>query len=218
MKFHPILFSTPMVQAILEDGKTETRRVVKPQPKLHFRKDKQVDIYERTPGNWEVKDRLSACAFSRLDVIKCPYGKAGDVLWVRETFSKEAEHINPDGFLYKADTPEWLTTVDGKWKPAIHMPKEACRLFLEITEIGIERLTDISENDAINEGVKVIHQEGQALKVYQNYLLKEKLGTTNPIRSFRTLWESINGKDSWNENPFVWVVKFKRIDKPSNFI
>jgi hypothetical protein len=138
-------------------------------------------------------------------------------------------------FIYKADP--WLYVgIDGdiKWKPSIHMPKEAARLFLQITSIGIEPLIDISEADAIAEGVEDIYAMTDVKEhCYKNYMhgKDERTGKALPIdevcgwdviadnatHSFKTLWQRINGAASWQANPYVWRIEFKRIDKPENF-
>jgi hypothetical protein len=145
-----------------------------------------------------------------------PKYSVGDVLWVRETWQKS---LNINEFVYKSDTdnPIYLDK-SFKWKPSLFMPKEACRIFLKITNIRVERLQDISEKDAVLEGVRIIHFAEGKFAVFKNYLLKEEKGTLNPIKSFFSLWESINGKESLNSNPWVWVIEFERIDKPENFI
>lgn len=209
----PILFSTPMVQAILDGRKTQTRRIVKPQPLQHFRKDDSVLIYERTPGNWEVKDKHSNDGFSRLDSFKCPYGTVGDVLWVRETWCEAV--IDEDGtseYFYKADFDDGSDIEAGlKYKPSIHMPKKACRIYLEITKIKIERLQNINESDADKEGVEFGRQTVVCMG-FKNYLSNE-FGLGASTASFKTLWQSINGEQSWESNPWVWVIEFKRINK-----
>jgi len=180
MNFKPILFSTPMVQAILDGTKTQTRRIVK-EPKGFI-------------GKW---------LFQNVDYVrtrvKCPYGKVGDVLWVRETFTNSEEY---PFIFYKADADD----VSIKWKPSIFMPKEACRLFLQVKNIRVERLQDISEQDAIAEGAK----HGRF------YGLGQIGGSTR--EGFFELWETINKKGSVNKNPWVWVIEFEKIEKPENFI
>lgn len=181
MKHHPILFSTPMVQAILEGRKTQTRRLLKIIPRL------SANI------NW-TGEHLSKDKESRF--FYCPYGKPGDVLWVRETWAPAINEI-----CYKADyTDEVLKEKRNKglWKPSIHMPKSAARLWLEITDVRVEKVGDISHSDCITEGII------------------EKPGYNLPF-SFRNLWISINGQASWDSNPWVWVISFKHIQKPSNF-
>lgn len=184
MKFIPILFSTPMVQAILDERKTQTRRIVKEQ----------------------------ILGIARPGEHKCPYGQPGDVLWVRETFQTWRL-----GYIHKAT---WSTELPEniKWKPGIHMPKEACRLFLEIVSVRVERLQDISEQDAISEGVKSTYVHLFQEERYKDYHLDVDGEFRNPVTSFKTLWESINGEDSWESNPWVWVIEFMMTERPKNFI
>ncbi len=201
MKEHPILFSTPMVQAILNGRKTQTRRVVKPQGKAAC-----FDIAMRTDGSNKWPRNLDADERFISD-MKCPYGQVGDVLWARETVSQ----FSMGGiYAYKADNdPDDKGT---KWRPSIHMPKAACRLFLRIKSIKVERLQDISEEDAIAEGCCLygpfgeykgsIHPSGGSMR-YRAF--------SNASRAFQDLWESINGENSWKANPWVWVIEFERI-------
>lgn len=186
----PILFSTPMIRAILDGRKSQTRRIVKPQPE-------SVDHV-----NHKIIPYNGSAEFLMKNTI-CPYGKIGDVLWVRETFHL----VPPNMVFYKAD-PENKAT--GKWKPSIFMPKEACRIRLEITNISVERVQDISKDDAIAEGIELYEGESN----YKNYLHGDgrNYGYVKEAKiSYMTLWESINGKDSWDINPWVWVIEFKRI-------
>lgn len=226
-KERPILFSSLMVQAIVEGRKTMTRRVIKPQPteegwlkaKQGITSDITHEVYSST--NYKV-DKLynSLCiqfqgklgtviAFHQPN-IKCPYGQVGDILWVRESWNTLHEFTNTPGykvmgkgdFVYKADG----NRVD-KWKPSIHMPKEACRIYLRITDIKVERVLSISEEDAINEGIE---REGERFK---NYQYDGARGFETAYFSFRTLWEKINGEESWQQNPYVWAISFERIEK-----
>ena len=194
MKYIPILFSTPMVQAIMEGRKTQTRRVCKHQ---YWSYHEIVDV--NVNGITQKVDRS----------VSCPYGKVGDVLWVREGWAPLGEYPN-NTYMYKADTHQPYS----KWKPSIHMPKEACRIFLEITNIRVERLQDISDKDAIAEGIERM----QGVFWWKNYLNDPLPGTSSPTVSFCTLWQSINGKESLKSNPWVWVIEFKRIEKPDNFL
>lgn len=181
-KFKPILFSTPMVQAILYGRKTQTRRTIKPQPQT------------AQHGKVLYKDR--ELTINSL-VNHAPIQK-GDILWVRETFKL----LNPYGlpqYKYKADWDTYNTGVELKWKPGVFMPKSASRIFLSVVGVRVERLQDISDTDAIAEGV-------------------EQHSDIGAIWSFQSLWESINGQKSWTENPWVWVYDFKRIEKPENFM
>lgn len=220
MKFIPILFSTEMVQAILDGRKTMTRRTCKRQPLDH-------EIYTNyKDGTFNI----NGPDFDSND-IKCPYGQVGDVLWVRETFNSDYSFKNykgkpvAPGILYKA-TAENLPSKSDKWKPSLFMPKEACRIFLKVTNIRVERLQDISRDDAIAEGILYLHENWQKVSripgSWFDYKRKSfaslSSGKISPTMSFFSLWESINGKESLNSNPWVWVIEFERIDKPKNFI
>jgi hypothetical protein len=138
--------------------------------------------------------------------LKYPYNVA-DVLWVRETFNLGAD----EKIFYKAFSDDLYSY---RWKPSIFMPKEASRIFLKIKSIRVERLNEISEADAIAEGIEYV--QGIEKNLYYNYLTLE-FGC-NAIESFKTLWQKINGRDSWYKNPFVFVYEFERIEKPLNFI
>lgn len=225
----PIIMSTPMVQGIQEDRKTQTRRI------------KGLDFINENPDKWEfinTSDKLdfprpADCKYpenvwyywnnvhnnSRSFISQCPYGKPGDVLWVRETWAKTGDNFHDDWpghgeYYYRADDPyselEPNSPTKGlpKWKPSIFMPKEACRIKLLVKDIRVERLQDISEQDAIAEGIQTlcdpkISETGSGQKFYNE--------GDYPTDHYERLWESINGKDSWNKNPWVWVVTFKRI-------
>ncbi len=189
MKQHPILFSTLMVQAIRAGRKTMTRRIVKPQP---------------------IDDTDSGFVFDG------KY-KVGDVLWVRESF---AEPVLFDGaemdYYYKADGDDMRTS--GKWKPSIYMPREAARIFLKVTAVRVERLMDISEQDALAEGVlQDIEWHKKAFDkptmMWRCYFQNADMCETARI-SFFSLWKSINGEESLDANPWVWVYEFERIEKP----
>lgn len=213
MKFSPILFSTPMVQAILNGTKTQTRRVVKPQPE-------EYSYGLAFKGNGcKLSTGFLKWAGKETPWTDSPYGQVGDVLWVRETWNK---HV--DQYYYKADFEE---AINFRCKPSIHMPKEACRLFLKITDIRVERLQDISEVDSIDEGVMIfnekwIHEHFPEYAKKYHLWEPERHGNRPPLgpspkMKFQKLWQSINGEESWNSNPWVWVISFKRIDKPENF-
>lgn len=201
MKERPILFSGPMVQAILKGRKTQTRRVVKDKHGLLDRytpTGEMLDYY----GNgqtWGARLADTTC------VIPCPHGRPHDRLWVRETFYSD-EH----GVRYRAD--HHVSPMG--WKPSIHMPRSVSRIDLEISAIRVERLQNISEADAAAEGVRFDQgwdeEPGYGFLDYSK-TDDENYSFTDPRDSFRTLWQSINGKDSWNENPWVWVVEFKKV-------
>jgi len=198
-KEHPILFSGPMVQAIMEERKTQTRRIFKDHPRLASDVNK-VDLKQ-----W-LKD------YPELILNYCPYGKPGDLLWVREAFNYSSKndlseneiHIEALGshIVFRASSPtEHPDRGKSKWKPSIHMPKAAARIWLEVEETTVERLQEISRDDCLKEGLDI---HGAQFKDYVNNTL-----TYNERISFRSLWQSINGKDSWKKNPWIWVVTFK---------
>ncbi|WP_412464232.1 hypothetical protein [Flavobacterium mekongense] len=233
MNFKPILFSTEMVKAILSGSKVQTRRVVKPQPI-----ENKHGLEFPHPGCKTTNGYLLFSG-SQTPWSSSPYGQVGDVLWVREKWGKTTNiecredldwphrpHIitdrEPNGeiysaYIYAADGYwQWLdddgfTTEKSYWKPSIHMPKEACRLFLKIKSIRVERLNDITEGDACLEGVELMDTNR-----YKDYIDKHNSVISSRI-SFATLWQSINGEESWNSNPWVWVIEFERIEKPENF-
>lgn len=217
MKYIPILYKTEMVKAIQEDRKTVTRRTTGLDK---FIDDSLIEWkYGGTLlGSDGLKHIMQIYWRGKLNSVKhvvCPYGKKGDILWVRESFCYFL-----DGICYKADHNEKMKVL--KWKPSIFMPKEACRLFLEITDVRIERLLDITEEQAIAEGIKSYdpdekHEEVRRRRGVKYEYYTEKNGLTHqPIFSFTSLWASINGWDSVNANPWVWVVEFKKTDKPKN--
>jgi hypothetical protein len=202
IKEHPILFSTPMVRAILEGRKSQTRRIIKPQPfgtiMPHQLKDDGF-FREEHIGKWlwETKEG---------EYLKhCPYGQSGDILWVRETWRPKG-HNFPIGypFEYRATAEEDGVPIDEPWKPSIFMPKEVCRIRLEITNIRVEKLQDISEEDAIAEGISLPNYADQAIK---------DVHYPEPSTIYSLLWENINGDGSWALNPWVWVIKFNIKDK-----
>jgi hypothetical protein len=224
MKERPILFSAPMVRGLLNDTKTQTRRLIKPQPYV----DPQGNFcwngwnYGQDFSGPHIQAIASPLPSSRTGRVLCPYGKPGDRLWVRETwgmFKKTPDnHVHacvrgdgrPSGFEphYRA-TDTWEMPV-GAWRPSIHMPRWASRITLEITEVRVERLQDISVADAIAEGIE--SEPGTAH--WKNYDTSPGGWRywESPIQSYRTLWNSINGPDAWDANPWVWAVSFERVE------
>lgn len=228
----PVLFKTPMVQRILVDRKNMTRRL------------RGLKYINEHPDNWEflnTSDKLdfprpADCKYpdrlwykwtnihnnGKSFITQCPYGKPGDILWVRENW---CEPVLCDGFekdyYYQADdikvTDFASRFINFKWKPSIHMPRKACRILLQVEEIRVERLQDITEADAIAEG---IHPDSGGWKSYEIIHEGKHKGEVNPhsivpnrspITSYKELWQSINGLDSWDKNPWLWVVKFKKL-------
>jgi len=208
MKEKPMLFSTLMVQALLKRQKTQTRRIINPQPIIDtesghvYAKNNNVllDIHK-----W--KDKM---------IELCDYS-IGQTIWVRETFMNAPNYPDmPEKYYYKASkSDQFLQEWKGCWKPSIFMPKDACRLFLTIKNIRIERLNEISEADAIAEGIIPLLQSNAQTQqeglLFFDYSKNPKLfqdGLT-PQKSYKTLWEKINGNDSWEQNPYVYVYDFE---------
>ena len=198
MKERPILFKAEMVNAILSGNKTQTRRVIKDQPYII---EGNVAVICGNDTTIDILRDINKTSKYIMDNCKCPYGKVGDELWVRETHA-----VCSDGSIsYAADRK--LNFL--RYKPSIHMFRKHSRIQLEITEIRVERLNDISERDAMAEGCEY---EGWS----PSYSDPDSGGDGNeilPSEKFYDLWESINGKDSWDLNPWVWVVEFKVISK-----
>lgn len=203
MKQRPILFQGAMVRALLDGTKTQTRRVVK------AARDPNIDCW-MTPGEIALD---SATVQEHIS----PYGQPGDQLWVRESWS-EPTSLDPGPTFYRADYPACVPShfsnvppIESiKWKPSIHMRRDQCRIILEITGVRVERLQDISETDSIAEGIE---QSGNCN--WRDYMDHPFNDFTNPRRSYRSLWEAINGPGSWDANPWVWVVEFKRLPSPA---
>jgi len=202
IKERPILFSASMVRAILEDRKTVTRREVKKRAALDCLASGFEPAFLALPGNADL----------------CPYGKPGDRLWVRETWYCDHFDVQQGPYLQPADMTDLdearengdlVYAADGltpyeqdqpKWKPSIHMPRWASRILLEITDVRVERLQDISEDQAQAEGVRGIPR-------------CRSLYPTDDYRfPFKDLWGSINGASAWDTNPWVWAVSFRRVN------
>lgn len=212
MNDKPILFSGPMVRGILDGRKTQTRRVVR------FRLDAGEELIHPLPRSVEFAADLGMLYWThggQKRVTPCPYGVPGDLLWVRETWCPvedegdrwvdyratpryAAEH--PAGWENAPQDPEAL-----KWKPSIHMPRWASRIALEVTNVRVERLQEITEEDARAEGV----QPAVMVHARPGYppVTEQLYGA-----AFEILWNRINGKRApWTLNPYVWVVEFKRL-------
>lgn len=243
MKIRGIGMSGGNPQAIIDGRKTQTRRTMKPQP-LPCNHEGFVEAeWRNEPPKFELNGNEAHCVLCGNGIVmggesvyKCPYGQVRDVLYVREEHYRYGhwEHDNTrkrksgrQAWKFVADTDEFLFEAPAEFRkgrhhkdpftPAWHkrnamfMPKAAARIFLEITGLRVERLNDITEEDAIAEGVE------SEFDTYRDYLQIERLGSfifTNPIDSFISLFDSINGPGSWERNDWVWVIEFKRIEKP----
>jgi hypothetical protein len=217
-RIRPILFSTAMVQAILEGRKTQTRRVVKVQPKdsraweLTRLLDTTNKEKKKHTGKLQWCVRNNQHSISEFDdrFFDCPYGQPGDILWVRESWTHTYQlGLNFEdenyGFVYKADWQDWEQYEGWKWKPSIHMPFAAARIFLRIKSVRVERLQDITRSDIRAEGL-VCPQELRGDDTYPNYR------QWYPA-AWKSLWQSINGPESWDANPWVWVLEFERVSR-----
>lgn len=206
MKERPILFNGEMIRAILAGTKTQTRRIAKPPTGA-----------VNPEWFWEINP-----AHRENAGLLCPYGVPGDRLWVRETW-KALGDIEPCAckcpapeVLYAAtDAKKWMETGLGNWKPSIFMPRWASRLTLEVTAVRVERVQQITDADAIAEGVGAGFQMNAG---YPDYGAVNADGVCTitmdtAAASFGTLWDSINAKRGfgWDVNPWVWVVEFKRV-------
>lgn len=204
MKERPILFSAPMVRAILAGTKTQTRRIVKSE---HV-EDADIWAYSAERDLWESGLGTDAPGrFGHGEWVRCPYGKPGDKLWVRETFCHRDPEYHPERGYWYAATDD---VDDPRWTPSIHMPRRASRITLNVTNVRVERLQDISEEDAKAEGVRPF------LETHDRFSPEQRIDgdsvTEKPHRTaFVCLWDEINGDRAlFASNPWVWVVEFKQ--------
>ena len=218
MRELPILFSTPMVQSILDGRKSMTRRIIKPSV---------VDKFNLNPSGKLLGSFSEEVGDIYPTVDDCQY-QPGDYLWVRETWTKYYysdengyTHYDQPMIYYAADGEPDFRIVDGdgfevddqriKWKPSIHMPKSAARIWLEVTDVRVERLQDITEADAITEGI----ENGQLYYYGEPHAIKGSPKCCNTAKeAFKGLWNSLNAKRGygWDTNPWVWVISFRRIN------
>lgn len=216
-KERPILFSGPMVRALLDGRKTQTRRAVKPMRSQEFLTP---ELLAAAPSA-KMVDGWAGLEHPKggpLTAIRCPYGVPGERLWVRETWGLNHYEYErgPIPKVRPADLEDQYlayaaTEIDSeirnelRWRPSIHMPRWACRLVLEITDVRVERLHEITEADAISEGAD---QYASSTKLRRDRPYDASL---NGIyrEGFSELWEAINGAGSWDANPWVWAVSFR---------
>ena len=227
-KERPILFSGPMVRAILSGRKTVTRRVVIPktEPKIAPREmepwfvDSERQLDDDARPCWTGYHSDYPSRFGKW--FSCNQGKPGDILWVRETFREcgvtglgmGGQEMDADWYDYRADYIKPESHKAFTWQPSIFMPRAACRLKLRITDVRVERLQGITEQQAEAEGVERL--EGNLWKCYD--ICKEHADgydkRTSATASFMSLWNSINRKrgHGWDVNPWVWVIEFEKVE------
>ena len=209
MKERPILFNAQMVRAILDGRKTQTRRVMKPQPDSTH--DGEPYWFIGGYRAWRFTGTTAILRIGSFNPISSPYGKTGDRLWVRETFAHQpAEYewsvstsvpARPDETWYRADFANGESfNATATWKPSIHMPRSLSRITLEITGVRVERLQEISIQDAMAEGVAETAPRLKDLEPCMEWRY-----------AYEDLWKVINGPGSWDANPWVWVIAFKRV-------
>lgn len=216
-EFSPMLFSDMMVRALINKTKTQTRRTI------------GLDKINENPDEWRfigtnygssgklfgVFQNVIIQGKFKMD-IQFPYGDVGTILWVRETFAKTESFKSNDNnplYVYRSELSEHLQLLF-KWKPSIHMPKKAARIFLKIESFHCERLQDITPDDAKSEGIEFFHNDGTNI-FYKDYTDSGK--GLPPTVSYISLWVNINGIESANKNPWVWIIKFSQVEKPENF-
>ena len=202
-KIKPIIFSTQMVQAILDGRKSQTRRVVNPQPGAETNGQ---GYYFHRFKKTEHKRMYSPTEFCEKALEHAKY-KIGDILYVKETFSPIYDHCDPT--IAKVGAYQYRACVESdatKWRPSIHMPREAARLFLRVTGVRVERLQEISETDARAEGfIATVRHKTVNGKLYN--------GSTTAREEFIQLWDSLNTKRGygWDSNCWVWVYEFETV-------
>lgn len=203
----PILFNTLMVQAILDGRKTQTRRVVKPKYSDSVFEIFKGVLCETEPPTPPIKLENGMTQHKVRRFVECePRYQPGDILWVRESFCPN--YFDDYSPAYKADydkTKIGDVVPEAKWKPSIHMPRAAARIFLRVTDVRAERVQDISGRDALSEGVDN-GKSNPAMGVRWDNMQR---------MAFADLWDSLNTKRGygWDVNPWIWVYEFERIDR-----
>ena len=213
MKERGMIFNAEMVRALLDGRKTQTRRIMKVQPVLNG------NFYEVFGAAWSKGMKSIPAVPGHSLSTRCPFGAVGDRIWVRETFcpvddtqyggekwvdyraTPKFEASHPAGWDCAPNDAEAL-----KWRPSIHMPRWASRILLEITDVRVERLNSISQEDAQAEGLELTGWR-------PTYSDPDSGGEVmTPYDNFAELWSSIYGDESWQANPWVWVIEFKRVE------
>ncbi|WP_338743752.1 hypothetical protein V8953_09175 [Klebsiella michiganensis] len=219
-----MIFNGEMTRAILDGRKTQTRRIMKVQPE-HSELGLRRVVESKNgidDGKYFWSQSYATGLKSRSKPFACPFGTVGDRIWVREAFRVHSRATDVATLVYKAsERNSWTEqthrvpvavcnkpATPEKWTPSLHMPRWASRILLEITDVRVERLNAISEEDARAEGII----DGGCLNCGE----PEPCGCANPepdaIDAFAYLWQSIYGQENWNANPWVWVIEFKRVE------
>lgn len=208
-----MIFNAEMVRAILDGRKTQTRRIIQSAAKNMQARGHEV-ISHRAPGDkwygdhvYSMRDRSGVWQdFTNEEFLaKCTFGQTGDRIWVRETFGDCGERL-----VYRADTDDGAKCKVNRWTPSIHMPRAASRILLEITDVRVERLNSISEEDCWAEGIEAIDGLFENTEII-DMALKIGCCVEDSKPMFALLWQSIYGDDSWQANPWVWCISFRRI-------
>lgn len=212
MKERGMIFNAEMVRAILDGRKTQTRRIMKNQPAGDYPETPALIRNVGTGFQWHG-------LYGESSIFNCPLGSIGERIWVRETFRVHSRATDVATLVYRASVRNSWTeqthrvpvavcnkpATPEKWTPSIHMPRWASRLLLEITDVRVERVQDISQIDAIAEGGPPDHPSFSKIS--------REMGFSDWPRSwFAQTWWGIYGREAWNTNPWVWVIEYKRVE------
>ena len=235
MKEHPILMNGAMVRATLAGSKTQTRRVIKLPPAPAALSEWQASTIGgenggRTADGNEVPLQAVIWHTRTGKTLSCPHGQPGDRIWVRETWRSTGDggradymaprDMQPHQVWYEADGAAPESECTGKTRTSIHMPRWASRILLEIVSVRVERLNDCSEADALAEGISTVRtHEWDAVhfpewrRHFDEACAQGRKPPVGPMPSqtYAALWDEINGAGSWAENPWVWVIEFRRV-------
>lgn len=212
----PILFRTPMVRAILDGRQTQTRRVVE-------RKGYELELQEPWRDSakyeyenlWQIGQETGKMRHTK-SIGVCSRYQLGDILWVRETCNRGEARNGDKKYIYKADIEPLLQDIH-TWHPSIHMPRTAARIFLRVTDVRVERVQEISTDNALAEGIRERILQPRAYELNGGkkiYEYADDSGTTySAVEAYEKLWDSLNAKRGygWDSNPWVWVYSFEKV-------